>query len=302
LSTSRSPRPPFLQGNLFSLAFFAAWCLVVGSVLIWTASALLGVKARFDAAPTCISATDLSGCRYHGTGRIERTYYLKGRWHVDMAVDGAGGGYSADFAPVDAGTVTSWPVNGPLLVELWNGQPVRVGGLRTESNPDAVAQPYEAPVGLVVAGLGAAIAAVCAWQLVLYREALRQRARKLAGDDPNVQVLPLTPAMKHHLGSLAGAGARHDLERGIFLRELGPFDVHVMPALLRAAAVTVSVGGRSLRPVVSNTLAEVPAGTGAVDYLPATGEVMALRDASGNPVWARLATTAPAAAVQSAAR
>jgi hypothetical protein len=295
VSANASPKPAFLQTHLFSLAFLAAWCVVVGVVLVSATSANLSLKSAFDSTVGCTSAANLSSCRYEGTGRVVRTYYLKGRWHADLKVDQVGAVYSADFAQVDSGTVTSWPLNTSLSVEVWNGRLVRVGGLRTQANPDALAQGYWLPVGFVVAGAGIVLAAVCAWQLVLFREVLRLRARKLAGEDPSVQVLPLTPTMRQFLGALDTRKAKADLERGVFLRESGQFDVGVMPLSgLGNYAAVVSVGGRSLRRVTSEFLEDIPSGRGKVDYLPTTGELVALWDASGHLLAERPGTSTTA--------
>jgi hypothetical protein len=294
-----SPKPPFLQTHLYSLAFLAAWCVAVGVVLVAGTSSNLSVKSAFDSAAGCTSAANLSSCRFEGTGRVLRTYYLKGSWHADLKVDQVDAVYSGDFAEVDSATVTSWPLNASLSVEVWNGRLVRVAGLRTRANPDAVAQGYWLPVGFVVAGAGIVLAAVCAWQLMLFRDVLRLRARKLAGEDPNVEVLPLTPTMKQFLGALGTRKAKADLEGGVFLRESGSFDVGVMPLSgLGNYAVVVSVGGRSLRRVTSDFLEDIPSGSGKVDYLPTTGELLALWNASGHLLAERpgIATTALQAA------
>ena len=281
-----SPRPPFLQAILFSLAFFAAWCVVVGFVLVSATSAELRLKSEYDSAPACSSAAAISGCRFEGKAPLLRIYYLNGRWRADVAIEDIRGSYSADFLSVDSSTVTTWPSNSVLPVELWKGQLVRVGGLRTVANPDAFAHPYLLVVGFVIVGVGVILAAVFAWQLVLFRATLRQRARKLAGEDPAVEVLPLTPAMREHLGR--SRGASRDLERGVFVRESGAFDVRKTPLKGFETAVIVSIGGRSLRPLISERAERIPSGTGKVDYFSATGELMALWDSSGNLLWARL--------------
>jgi hypothetical protein len=317
MSPGTSPRPPFLQAYLVPLGFVAAWTLIVGLLLTSAATAALSERSAYDAAPVCSSSADVSGCRYQGTGKVARVYYVQGSPYLDVRPDGLGGDYSAGFVPVDAGAVTAWGVGSTVPVEIWKGRLVRVGGVRSISNPDSFVAAYMLPAGLAVGGVGLLLVAIFAWRLLLYRKVLRRRNSKLGGADPSVQVLPLTPSMKAYLESLirqnlgwvdvllferTPANAARDLERGVFLRESGPFAVDVASFKGFRTAVVVSVGRRSLKAAVAESLEEVSSQTGKVDYLPSTGELMALWDDHGNLLAARLPGSAPELMVQSAAR
>lgn len=291
------------------LGFVALWCLVVGFLLATAATAALNEKSAFDAAPVCSSAANLSDCRYVGTGKVVRVYYVKGAPYLDVSPDALLAHYSAGFAPVDAGTVTTWEIGTTEPVEIWKGRLVRVGGVKSGSNPDLFVAAYMLPVGLGVGALGVLLAATFVWRLLLFREVLRDRARKLGGADPNVQVLPLTPSMKTYLESLSAESPgwlnpnpRSDLKRGVFIRESGPFAVDLVDIKGFRTAVVVSVGGRALHSVVAESLEDIQSQVGKVDYLPSTGELLALWDDRGGLLAARLPGTASELAAQSAAR
>ena len=73
-----------------------------------------------------------------------------------------------------------------------------------------------------------------------------------------------------------------DLARGVFTRWTGPF--RVRPAHI---AVQVLIDRRKLQTVMAPPLQAIESGDGTVDYLPVSGMLLAVRDASGQLIWSR---------------
>lgn len=97
------------------------------------------------------------------------------------------------------------------------------------------------------------------------------------------------------LGGLVSVGVIRDLELekrdlngGLYVRWTGPFSVRVFRNRVGASA-TVVVGGRSLRAVMAAPLQAIQEGTGTVEYLPVSGELLEVRGGSGEVIWSRLA-------------
>ncbi|HEV2415129.1 MAG TPA: hypothetical protein VGX27_09985 [Candidatus Dormibacteraeota bacterium] len=74
-----------------------------------------------------------------------------------------------------------------------------------------------------------------------------------------------------------------DLARGVFVRWTGPFKV--LPVRF---TVQVVVDHRRLQTVLAPPLQTIKSGEGTVDYLPVSGMLLAVRDASGRVIWSRL--------------
>jgi hypothetical protein len=103
------------------------------------------------------------------------------------------------------------------------------------------------------------------------------------------------------LGGLIAWGMLHDigLERrdllgGVFARSTGPFSVKVIYSKV-GTSVRVVVGSRALPGVFAQPLESIASATGTVDYLPVSGDLLEVRDESGQLLWSRFtsAQTAP---------
>ena len=96
---------------------------------------------------------------------------------------------------------------------------------------------------------------------------------------------------------------RRDLYSGVFHRAAGRFSIKLNQTK-GGPLVQLLLDGRSLKSVSAPPLESIGSLTGSVDYLPVSGDLLEVRDESGQVLWSRFPATtpAPAAAVQSAAR
>ena len=81
-----------------------------------------------------------------------------------------------------------------------------------------------------------------------------------------------------------------DIAGGVFVRSTGPFEINLITSRY-GTAVQVVVGGRKLSNAVAHPLDSIQSGTGTVDYLPVSGELLEVRDESGQVLWSRLSDT-----------
>jgi hypothetical protein len=86
---------------------------------------------------------------------------------------------------------------------------------------------------------------------------------------------------------------RRDLLGGVFVRSTGPFTVQVSQSRY-GTSVRVVVGGRPLSGD-ARSLMSVDTGVGTVDYLPVSGDLIEVRDESGQVLWSRFAGAQSAA-------
>jgi MFS family permease len=84
----------------------------------------------------------------------------------------------------------------------------------------------------------------------------------------------------------AAAHEKRDLVGGVFLRWSGPFTVRILSGR-SGAGVQFHVAGRNLQLENARPLYSIQSGNGAVDYLPASGTLMEVRDQSGQVLWSR---------------
>jgi hypothetical protein len=96
------------------------------------------------------------------------------------------------------------------------------------------------------------------------------------------------------LGGLTAWGVLHDTEQerrdllgSIFARSIGPFSVKVTYSKA-GTSVQVVVGGRTLSGNAVS-LMSIESGSGTVDYLPISGDLLEVRDESGEVLWSRFA-------------
>lgn len=81
---------------------------------------------------------------------------------------------------------------------------------------------------------------------------------------------------------------RRDLAGGVFLRSTGAFSIKVTSTKY-GTTVNVVVDGRELSGS-ARSLESIESGVGTVDYLPISGELIEVRDESGQVLWSRFAS------------
>jgi len=204
-SVSGPPDPRFWQGNLGLVAgigFLAVMAILMTTVMFGVSGLMASEKAAYDAAATCASAADTSGCRYEGQGFIVSTPTDKtGRQGVEVSFQELGGRiYTAYFDAAHA-PHQLWPVDTPVDAEVWHNLLIKVDGDLTTEDPNALAVGGYRIAALAFGAAGLLFAAVFALLLVLYRRELARRAEALNGAVPGMQVIPLTPDMTDYLGS-----------------------------------------------------------------------------------------------------
>jgi hypothetical protein len=74
-----------------------------------------------------------------------------------------------------------------------------------------------------------------------------------------------------------------DLAGGVFTRWTGPFTTRPVKGTIQ-----VVVDGRHLQTTIAPPLYSIKSAAGIVDFLPASGVLLAVRDESGQLVWSRL--------------
>lgn len=79
---------------------------------------------------------------------------------------------------------------------------------------------------------------------------------------------------------------RRDLAGGVFVRATGPFYVNVNYTKAGTFMV-VTVGGKTLTGVYAKPLESIDSDIGTVDYLPVSGDLLAVQDESGQALWSR---------------
>lgn len=107
---------------------------------------------------------------------------------------------------------------------------------------------------------------------------------------------PFTPfmwVMFLGLGAIVAFGVLHDARQerrdlvgDVFNRATGPFSVKVNQGRY-GTTVQVVVGLRALGSVNAPPLESIESGVGTVDYLPISGDLLEVRDQSGNVLWSK---------------
>lgn len=117
-------------------------------------------------------------------------------------------------------------------------------------------------------------------------------------------------AMFLALGAIMAASVLHDarqerrdLYSGVFHRAAGRFSINLNQTK-GGPLVQLVLDGRSLKSVSAPPLESIGSLTGSVDYLPVSGDLLEVRDESGQVLWSRFPAASPvrAPAVQNAAR
>lgn len=353
------PNPTYMRTTLGFLGAFGVAGLVVTFVLASAGSQESGLKSAYDSTPVCISTGDISGCRFHGSARIVRTYTDKSNQAVEVAFDQLGGRIvSADLDPNYPAEWQRWQPEDVVDAELWRGWLTTVGGGRTTLNPDSLAGADYTKAAWIFGPISIVLSLLLCWWFVLYRRDAQEHAARWsieAAEHPtSIQQLPLTADMASFLKREAAAGQhpyqvvimllgaaailpalfsvvflienrfftwftpimwttflglagllawwilhgvgqeRRDLAGGVFLRSTGAFSIKVT-ATKYGTTVNVVVEGRELSGSAPS-LESIESGVGTVDYLPVSGDLIEVRDESGQVLWSRFPAPAQSAA------
>jgi len=201
-SVSGPPDPRFWQGNLGLLAgigFLAVMAVLFATVMFGVSGLMASEKAAYDTAHTCASASDISSCRYEGQGLIVSTPTDKtGKQGVEVSFQDLGGKIYTAYFDVPQQV---WPVDTPVEAEVWHDLLIKVNGVLTTEDPNAMPVGGYRTAGVAFGAAGLLLAAAFAWLFVLYRRELARRAEALTGAVPGMQVIPLTPDMTNYLSS-----------------------------------------------------------------------------------------------------